>query len=318
MIAQTQRTHPIHNQRPRHFRKNRELFFLSLPAIFVICVFAYLPMLGIVIAFKDINYSEGVWSILSGGKWVGFENLRFFFESQDAFRVTRNTILLNAAFIVTGISISVVTALMLNELGRKAVKRYQTVFFFPYFLSWIVVGYLVFGFLHPDFGVINRFLAMLGRKKVNWYGVPGYWPAILIITYLWKNVGYTAIIFYTGVMGIDTTYYEAAEIDGAKKLQQTRYITIPMLMPLIVMMALLSIGKIFYADFGLFFFVPRDIGALYPTTNVIDTYVYRSLKVVGDLGMASAAGLYQSFVGFVLVLVSNFIVRKVSAEHALF
>jgi len=305
-------------KKPGHFRKNKELFFLSLPAIIVILIFNYLPMAGITIAFREINYGMGPLHIFFGGKWVGFENFRFFFESQDAFRITRNTILLNASFIVLGTIVSLITALFLNELSRKAVKRYQTIFFFPYFLSWIVIGYLVYGFLHPDFGVINNIITSLGFAKVNWYMVPGYWPAILILTYLWKTVGYTAIIYYTGVMGIDVSYYEAADIDGATKLQQVKHITLPMLAPLLVMITLLSIGRIFYADFGLFFFVPRDIGMLYPTTDVIDTYVYRSLRVMGDLGMASAVGFYQSIVGFVLVLLSNLLVRKVSAEHALF
>lgn len=298
----------------KHFRKNKALFFLGLPAIVALFMVYYVPMFGLVIAFKNYSYEKGIW----GSPWAGLDNFKFFFTSEDAFRVTRNTLLLNGAFIVLSFAFAVIVALMLNELGKKAIKVFQTVLFIPYFISWIVVGYLVYGFLSPDFGVINTILKSLNMAPVDWYANPGYWPAILIIAYLWKNVGYLAIIFYTGILGIDSSYYEAAAIDGASKLQQVRTITIPLIRPLIILMVILSIGKIFYSDFGLFFFVPREVGALLPTTDVIDTYVYRSLRVIGDLGMASAAGFYQSIVGFVLVMASNLVIRKISKEDAVF
>lgn len=299
---------------PRPFGKNAELFLISLPAIIAFFFVAYLPMFGLIIAFKNYSYDKGI----LGSPWSGFDNFKFFFTSQDALRVTRNTLLLNGAFIVLGLAFAVALAVMLFEVSRRSVKVYQTILFTPYFLSWVVVGYLTYGFLNRDMGVLNVILKAFGGRPVDWYGEPKYWPVILIITYVWKSAGYLAIVFYTGILGIDATLYEAASIDGASRLEQVWYITISSLRALIIMMLILSIGKIFYSDFGLFYFVPRDIGTLYPTTDVIDTYVYRSLRVIGDLGMASAAGFYQSIVGFVLVLVSNLIVRHTSPESALF
>jgi putative aldouronate transport system permease protein len=296
------------------FRRNSELFLISLPAIVAFFLVAYLPMFGLIIAFKNFSYDKGI----LGSPWAGIDNFKFFFTSQDAFRVTRNTLLLNGAFIVLGLFVSLVLAIMLYEVSKRSVKLYQTVLFIPYFLSWVVVGYLTYGFLNRDLGAANSILKAFGAQPIDWYSNPKYWPAILIVTYLWKNAGYLAIIFYTGILGVDATLYEAAEMDGARRVSQIWHITIPSIRALIVMMLILSIGKIFYSDFGLFYFVPRDIGTLYPTTDVIDTYVYRSLRVLGDLGMASAAGFYQSIVGFVLVLVSNLIVRKTSPENALF
>jgi putative aldouronate transport system permease protein len=298
----------------RLFRKHSALFLISLPAIVAFLFVAYLPMFGLVIAFKNYSYDKGI----LGSPWAGLENFKFFFTSQDALRVTRNTLLLNGSFIVLGTAVALVLAVMLSEVSRRAVKIYQTVLFVPYFLSWVVVGYLTYGFLNRDLGVANSILRAFGAAPIDWYSDRVYWPAILTITYIWKNAGYLAIIFYTGILGIDPTLYEAASIDGASRPAQTWYVTLPSIKALIIMMLILSIGKIFYSDFGLFYFIPRDIGTLYPTTDVIDTYVYRSLRVLGDLGMASAAGFYQSIVGFVLVLGSNLIVRKTSPENALF
>lgn len=298
----------------KEFKKNKELFLIGLPGMIMLFIVAYLPMFGLILAFKKYSYDKGIW----GSPWAGLDNFKFFFTSQDAFRVTRNTLLLNGSFIILSFIAAVIVALMLNELTKKSVKIFQTVLFIPYFISWIVVGYLVYGFLSPDFGAINSILRAFNIAPIDWYSNPNYWPAILIISYLWKNVGYLTIIFYTGILGIDSTYYEAAAIDGANKLQQARAITIPLIKPLVILMLILSIGKIFYSDFGLFFFVPREMGALLPTTDVIDTYVYRSLRVVGDLGMASAAGFYQSIVGFILVICSNLFIRKVSKENAVF
>jgi putative aldouronate transport system permease protein len=207
---------------------------------------------------------------------------------------------------------------LLFELSKKAVKVFQTILFFPYFISWVVVGYVTYILLNPSYGVINSILKTLHFAPINWYLTPKLWPFILVLVFLWKNVGYFVIIFYTGLLGIDSSYYEAAAIDGATKFQQTIKITIPLLAPLIIMIMLLQIGKIMYADFGLFYFIPRDIGSLYSAVDVIDTYVFRSLRVTGDIGMASAAGLYQSVVGCILVFLSNKIVKKYSEENALF
>jgi len=298
----------------RELNRHKALLLISLPALIFVFVFSYLPMFGVVIAFKDFNYAKGIW----GSDWIGLKNFEFFFTSQDAFRVTRNTILLNAAFIVIGLLASLVVGLLLAELGRRAVRFFQTILFFPYFLSWVVVGYLAYILLNPTYGTVNKLLEWINVEPVDWYSDPKYWPVILILTYLWKNVGYTAIIFYTGLMSIDQSYYEAASIDGASRFQQMLRVSLPLLVPMVLLLFMLNVGKIFYSDFGLFYFVPRDVGTLYPVTDVIDTYVYRSLRVVGDLGMASAAGLYQSVVGLALVLVTNGLVKKFNRESAMF
>ncbi|MBJ6361407.1 ABC transporter permease [Paenibacillus sp. GCM10012307] len=298
----------------RHFWRGKSLFLLSLPAMIIVFVFYYLPMFGIVIAFKDINYAKGIW----GSDWAGLNNFKFFFQSQDAWRITRNTLLLNGLFIFIGIFCSVIIGLLLAELGRKWVRIFQTVLFFPYFLSWVVVGFVTYILLNPTYGVIDKALELMNLTPVDWYSKPGYWPVILTLTYLWKNVGYTAIIFFTGLIAIDPTYYEAASIDGASRFQQIRKISIPLIVPLITLLVILNIGRIFYSDFGLFYFIPRDSGMLYPVTDVIDTYVFRALRVTGDIGMASAASLYQAVVGLVLVLTTNLIVRKFNKENALF
>lgn len=271
-------------------------------------------MFGLLIAFKDFEYSKGIF----GSKWVWFDNFKFFFNSQDAFRITRNTILYNVGFIIIGTVFAVALALILNELGRKSVKIFQTVFLMPYFLSWVIISFILYAFLNPDLGIINRIITAMGGEQIIWYSESKYWPAILVLSNLWKNVGYSSIIYYTGLIGIECTYYEAAEIDGASKLQQIFKISIPMLRPLIILLALLAIGKIFNSDFGLFYFIPMDSGILYEATDVIDTYVYRALKTIGDIGMSSAAGFYQSVVGFVLVLLSNKLVKKIDENSSIF
>lgn len=294
--------------------KTLELTLLALPAIAVIFVFAYIPMAGVFIAFKNVNYSKGLFH----SPWVGFNNFKFFFTSSDAWLVVRNTIGYNAVFIVVGTFLSVVFAIMLNEIiSRRALKVYQTVFFFPYFFSWIIVAYMAYSFIGP-YGILTNWIASHGNASFDFYTTTWIWPILLTIINVWKGLGYVSIIFYAGILGISSEYFEAAAIDGASKLQIVRKITIPLLMPLITVMTLLSIGKIFYSDFGLFFFVPREVGQLYPVTQVIDTYVYRMLRQTGDIGMSSAVGLFQSLMGFVVVLLSNYFVRKVNDENRLF
>nr|WP_240548357.1 ABC transporter permease subunit [Paenibacillus lignilyticus] len=285
-----------------------------MPALLFVFAFSYLPMFGLVMAFQNYTYSGGIF----GSDWAGFKNFEFFFNSQDAFRVTRNTILMNAACIILGLAASVVCGLLLAEMGKRAVRFFQTILFFPYFLSWVVVGYLTYILLNPSYGVINHVLESFHFTGIDWYSDPKYWPYILILTYLWKNVGYTAIIFFTGLMSIDPSYYEAAQIDGASRFQQIMRISIPLLMPLILLLFMLNVGRIFFSDFGMFYFVPQNAGALYSVTDVIDTYVYRSLRVVGDIGMATAVGLYQSVVGFILVLFTNYIVKRVNPDSSMF
>ncbi len=298
-----------------YFRANLEFTLMALPAMVLLLVFNYLPMAGIIIAFKRFRVNLGFFR----SPWVGLQNFSFFFQSQDAWRITRNTLGYNALFIILGLVISVTFALLLFELTSRAVlKLYQTVFFFPYFLSWVVVGYVLYAFLSTDYGLANGLLRALGKAPITWYIVPGYWPPILVFMNLWKTVGYFSVIYYAGLMGIDRELYEACVIDGANKWQTATRISVPLLSHLMVALVILQIGRIFYADFGLFYNLPRDIGTLYPATDVIDTYVFRSLRVTGDIGMSSAANFYQAIVGFLLVLISNGVVRRLSPEHSLF
>lgn len=298
----------------RENKKSIQLSILALPAFLVIFVFSYIPMAGIFLAFKNINYVDGIFH----SPWVGFDNFKFFFTSSDAWLVVRNTLGYNMVFIVVGTALSVLFAILLNEvISRRFLKVYQTIFFFPYFFSWIIVAYMAYSLIGP-YGIISSLINKMGFTSFDFYSTTWIWPILLTLIHIWKGIGYVSIIFYAGIMGISQEYFEAAAIDGATKLQMIRKITIPLLIPLITIMTLLSIGKIFYSDFGLFFFVPREMGQLFPVTQVIDTYVYRMLKVSGDLGMASAVGLFQSTLGFIVVLLSNYAVRKVNEENKLF
>lgn len=292
------------------------LFLMAAPGILLLFGFSYLPMFGLIIAFKNLNFSKGFFK----SDWYGFKNFEFFINTPYAFTITRNTIVYNLVFIALGTIFAVACALALHELrSRKLAKFYQSVMFLPYFLSWVVVSYLAFSFLSVDMGFFNnRVLPALGMKPIEWYGETKYWPGILTFANLWKYTGYNCVIYLATIVGILPEYYEAATIDGASKLQQIRKITIPLISPVISILVLLGIGRIFFADFGLFYQVPRNTGALFDVTNVIDTYVYRTLVNSGDIGMSSAAGLYQAVVGFILVLGSNLLVRRIDPSKALF
>ena len=295
--------------------QTRELSILALPAVILLIIFNYMPMGGLILAFKDYRFDKGI----LGSDWIGLKNFEFFFKSQDAWRITRNTVGYNLVFIITTIGGGVLLAIILSEVTKKVlVKIYQTTLFFPYFLSWPVVAYIAFAFLDQDLGLLNGLREFLGMQPIVWYAEPSKWPVIMVISALWKDIGYNTIIFYAGLMAFDTSLFEAAAIDGANKMQIIRKVTIPLMQPLIIMMTLLRLGKIFYADFGLFYMVTKDTGVLYPVVDVIDTYVYRSLRVVGDTGMASAVGFYQSVVGFILVILANWLVRKYNEDCALF
>ena len=294
---------------------NFQLWTMVAPTVILLFIFAYIPMAGIVLAFKNFQVSAGIFK----SPWVGFKNFEFFFTSNDAWRITRNTLGLNFMFIVVGTIASVVFALLMFEVKKKFfVKTYQTITILPNFLSWVVVGYITYALLETNKGVINNVFISLGINPISWYSEAKYWPGILLIVNLWHSVGMGSIIYYAGLMGIDTEYFEAAAIDGATKLKMTWHITLPFIVPLMTIMTILSIGRIFRADFGLFFNVTRSIGTLYSTTDVIDTYVYRALMSSGDVGMGAAVGLFQSFVGFVMILVTNFIVKKIEPDNSLF
>jgi len=296
------------------FKKNIHLTTLALPAIALILLFEYTPMAGMVLAFKDFNVRDGVF----GSPWNGIKNFEFFFKN-DAYTVTRNTVLYNLAFIAVGLVLSLLFAMFLNELkSRGATKFYQTVFFFPYFLSWVVVTYMVFAFLGTN-GILTSVLPTIsGLDLKEFYVTPGLWPPFLIFLNTWKNLGYLSVLYYAGIMGIPSDYYEAAEIDGASRVQRAKYITLPLLLPLICILSLLQIGQIFRADFGLFFFVPREIGTLAAVTRVIDVHVYRMLRFSNDIGMAAAVGFYQSVLCLIFVLVANRVVKRLNPEYAAF
>lgn len=291
-----------------------------MPGFIWLLVMKYLPMFGQVMAFKDFRFHpDGFFASVYHSEWIGFDNFRFLFSTNDAYVITRNTVLYNLVFIILGLILAVGVAIILSELTKqKLAKIYQTGMLFPHFLSWVVVSYFVFAFLSVDRGLFNSVLEMFNIEPVSWYNESAYWPYFLVVISQWKGVGFGSIVYLAAIVGIDRTYYEAAMIDGASKWQQIWRITIPMIMPLIIILTILNIGSIFSADFGLFYQVPRDSGPLYSVTNVIDTYVYRGLMSMGDIGMSTAAGLYQATVGFILILLTNYIVRKIDEENALF
>lgn len=297
------------------FRKSLPLTLMALPGILILLLFRYLPMFGIVLAFNKYRIPDGVF----GSKWVGLKNFEYLFKTSAAWEITRNTLGYNLVFIALGLVVPVAIAIILCEMrSRRTSKVYQTLYMVPYFLSWVVASFMFYAFLKVDGGLLNRIIASLGGKPVQWYSEPKYWPFILTLVHLWKATGYSAVMYISTITSISNEYYEAALLDGATKWQQIRYITIPFLRSMMIVLTILAIGKVFYADFGMFYNVPRNSGMLYPVTNVIDTYVYNALKVSGDINMAAAANFYQSLVGFLLVLVSNMVVRRIDRDSALF
>lgn len=305
----------------QRFRKNKidvnylQLWSLCIIPMALVFVFCYIPMGGVIIAFKNYKYSLGILK----SPWVGFDNFRFFFESNDFYRITRNTIGLNALFIVANTISAVGLALLLFELkGHIRKKVYQTILIVPHFISWVVAAYMAYAILQPENGTLNVLLDKFFHIKPDWYSKPEAWPVILLIANVWKTVGMNSVIYYASLMGIDSSMFEAAEIDGANKWQCTWNIILPCLRNLVVMMTILAIGSIFRADFGLFYQLPRNIGVLYPTTDVMDTYIFRAMRGLGDMGMSSAAGLFQSVVGFVMVVAANYCCKKTDEELALF
>ena len=290
------------------------LLFLALPGIILIFLFGYLPLFGLVIAFKNVDYSKGIWA----SDWVGLKNFEFFFKSNDALRVTRNTLVMNALFIVFTLIVSVSVAIMLYYVGRRMLRVTQTVLFLPYLISWVVASYALEAFIDARYGVVNQFLNFLGLKNINFYYLPKWWYLIIVICYIWKSAGYYSILYYTRLLSVDPSLYEAAEIDGASTWQKIRFITLYILRPLIIMLCLIQIGNIFYSDFGMYYFLTKDNGMLYSVTDVIDTYIFRALKTVNDPGMGAAVGLFQSLMGFILVLASNAVAKKIDEEGAIY
>lgn len=300
----------------KKIRKYLSLYVMLLPGLIYLIINNYLPMFGTIIAFKKYNYQLG----LLKSEFVGFDNFKFLFKTNSAFIITRNTLLYNLAFIVIGTLLAIILSIIIYELSSKfAKKAYQSVVLVPFLISTTIIGYLCFGFLSTDSGFINNsILEPLGIDAVSWYSTPKYWPFIILIVYLWKNLGYSCIIYYATLMGVDQSHIEAAMIDGANRWQRIWNIFLPKLKPTIIILTLMAIGRIFYSDFGLFYLIPLNSGPLIDITNTIDTYVYRGLLENSNIGMASAAGLYQSIVGFILVLIANYVVKRIDSENALF
>lgn len=291
-------------------------YLLALPGIIYMICNNYMPMFGIVIAFKNLNFRKGI----LGSDWCGFDNFKFLFASNDAIAITRNTILYNVAFIILTTVFAVAVAILINEIrSTKAKKLYQSLILLPYLMSWVIVSYLAYAMLSGETGMINNgILRALGASPVSWYNEPKYWPFILVFVHLWKSVGYAMIIYYSSIVGMSQDYFEAATLDGATKWQQIKFITLPLLKSTVITMLVLQVGRIFYSDFGLFYQIPMNSGTLYGVTRTIDVYVYNALMKSSDFGMSSAASVYQSIVGFVLIVAVNALLRKTSRENALF
>jgi putative aldouronate transport system permease protein len=291
------------------------LYVMMLPSLIYIFINNYIPMAGIVIAFKKYNVNDGIY----GSAWCGLSNFKFLFGTSDAWIMIRNTLCYNVAFIIVNQLMALILAIMISDVINKTLKKlYQSSILLPFLISMVVVSYIVFAFLSQENGMINGVLKSMGKSPVMWYQETGPWPFILVFVNCWKGVGYGTLIYIAGIAGIDPAFYEAANLDGASKWQQICKITIPCLMPQLITLLIMSIGRIFASDFSLFYQVPQNSGSIYSVTQTIDTYVYRALISSGGIGRSSAAGVFQSVVGFVLVMAANGVVRKISSENAMF
>lgn len=297
-----------------------QLYSLCVIPIILVFLFCYLPMGGIIIAFKNYKFSGGIF----GSPWVGLKNFEFFFQSNVFVQLVKNTLFNNVLFIIFGTLSSLLVAILLFEIkSRGATKTYQTLMITPYFMSWVIVSYMVYAILNPNYGYFNQIRTLFGAQKIDVYSMPRAWPLILTITYVWKNVGIDSVVYYAALMGLDTTLFEAAEVDGVNKFQRTMHIVLPSLIPLITILTILKIGSIFRADFGLFYTVTQDgaNGNLYETTNVIDTYIFRTFRenaTGNSYGLTTAVGLMQSVVGMILVILTNWGANKIEPGSGLF
>jgi putative aldouronate transport system permease protein len=302
--------------RRKSAKSSLPLLLLTIPGMIYLLINNYIPMAGVVIAFKSQNFAKGIF----GGDWIGLDNFAFLFKTKDAWIMTRNTILYNLAFIVIGTICAIIVALLMTELTKKFLSKfYQNALIIPSVISTVVISYIVYSFLNSDSGLINKtILSLFNLPEISWYSEAKYWPVIIVLVFIWKTAGYSSIVYMASIAGMDKSIYEAAKIDGAGKFRQIKDITLPLLKPTIIIMTLLAVGRIMNSDFGLFYQVPMNSGALYNTTQTIDTFVYRAMMQLNDTGMAAASGLYQSLVGFVLVMVANGIVRKIDSDNSLF
>lgn len=295
--------------------KNRALFLMILPAAVIVLVFSYLPMAGLVLAFKDYRFNLGIF----GSKWNGFENFRFLFSSGTGWLITKNTIFYNLLNLITSQGLAILIAIILSEIKVIPYKKAtQSVIFFPYFISWVIVGTFVYNIFNYETGLLNSILTGMGLDVVNVYSMPWVWPIIICVFNAWKWCGYNSVVYIAAITGVDTECYESAEIDGANIFQRIRHITLPAIRPTIITMLLLNVGRILRGDFEMFYQIVGNNGQLFNATDVIDTYVFRSLTTSGNMGMTAAATLYQSVLCFAIIMVVNGLVRKVDADNALF
>lgn len=295
-------------------KKNWQLLALCIPALTIYVLFNYVPMAGTIMAFKSYRYKDGIF----GSEWCGLNNFRYLFASPVLWRIVRNTVGYALLFLVVGMVLEIVLALLLFEIDHKpSLKFYQTCMQFPRFLSWVIIGFITYAIFNPSRGVMNQLLTQMGMSNIDVYATPEAWPLILTMCNSWKGVGAGCIMYYAALMGIDHSLYEAAAIDGAGRLKQTLYISIPSLASIATIMGILALGGIFNGDFGLFYQIPRNVGSLYPTTDVISTYVYRALQSA-NYSAGSAVGLVQSVCGLVMIVLTNGVVKKIAPENALF
>lgn len=293
----------------------KQLLLMQLPGLIKIFIFSYLPMIGIIIAFKDYRYNLGIFK----SPWAGFDNFKFLIESDTLTLLIRNTVGYNAMFIISEIVVCVTLAIFMYGISsKKAIKVFQSAMFLPYFLSWVVVSYVSHALLSVDYGLINSVITKLGMSRISFYSEPKYWPFIFLFFDVWKHVGYKTLVYYGGLLSLDTSLMEAAAIDGCTYLKRIRYIILPHLKSTIIMLLILSIGGIFASDYGMFYYLPKQAGVLQDVTDTLDTYIMRSIQVAGNLGASSAAGLMQSVVGLILVIVTNAIVKRNDEDNALF
>lgn len=294
------------------------IYLMMAPGLIYLFINNYIPMGGLIASFKQVNFVDGIWGSPWADPW--YKNFIYLFKSQDAFIITRNTILYNFAFIVVNNISGILIAIFISDVTHKKAKKvYQSAILFPFMMSIVIVSYIVFALLSNENGLLNNsVLPFLGKEPVNWYSEPGAWPVILVLVNFWKGVGYGCLIYIASIAGIDKQIYEAAQIDGANRRKIITKITLPSLVPSVITLVMLNVSKIFFSDFGLFYQVPQNSGAIFSTTNTIDTYVYRALLQQNNPSMSAAAGFYQSIIGLVLVLTVNALVRRFSRENALF
>ncbi len=299
----------------QEFKKNKALFLMIAPMVILVFVLLYMPMAGLVLAFKNYKFNLGVFR----SEWNGLENFRYLFSSGTGWLITKNTILYNILNLITSQGLAIIIAIAISEMkGRYFKKISQSVIFLPYFISWVIVGTFVYSLFNYETGLINSIMKSLGRESINFYSMPAAWPVIICVFNAWKWCGYNSVIYIAAITGIDGECYEASEIDGANIFQRIRYITLPSIKPTVITMFLLQIGRILRGDFEMFFQIVGNNGQLYNATDVIDTYVFRSLMQNSNFGMTAAATFYQSLLCFIIIMLVNQVVKKMDKDLALF